>query len=99
MTIKRSKIRESARGQDCQVRIGHVCNFNPETTVFAHRNGAGLALKASNLHGSYCCSSCHDVIDGRVPSGYTPVQIELMFFEGIMRTQLLLIEQGLVILK
>ena len=36
MKVVSKKIRNSARGQDCALRIPGVCNFNPETTVLAH---------------------------------------------------------------
>ncbi|MBC7213069.1 MAG: DUF1364 family protein, partial [Pseudomonas sp.] len=32
MRVVSKKVRESARGQDCTVRIPGICNFNPETT-------------------------------------------------------------------
>jgi len=99
MSKSLSKIRQSAKGEDCQVRIPDVCNFNPETTIFAHKGGAGMGRKASDIHGAYCCSSCHDVIDGRVSSRYLKDAVELMFYDGILRTQLILIEKGLIILK
>ena len=91
-----SKIRKSARGQECQVRLPGVCNFNPETTVLAHIGGAGIGRKASDLHGAYCCSACHDVLDGRVKSHYLPIDLELAHYEGMVRTQEMLIEQGLI---
>ena len=60
-----SKITESARGEECQVRIPGVCNHNPETTVFAHLGGGGMGAKQPDCEGAYSCSSCHDVVDGR----------------------------------
>jgi len=100
---KNSKIRKSARGQDCQVRIPHVCNFNPETTVLAHLNGGGMGMKNPDYQGAYCCSDCHDAIDFRrnliKEFGWMESDIKLMHFEGVMRTQKLLIEQGLIVVK
>ena len=92
-----SKIRKSAKGEECTVRIPGVCNFNPETTIFAHKGGAGMGLKSSDIHGAYCCSDCHDVIDFR-DYGHTfnENEIRLMFYEGIFRTQLILIEKELI---
>lgn len=91
-----SKIRKSARGQDCQVRIPGVCNFDPATVILAHKGGAGMGVKSNDIHSSYCCSACHDVIDGRVKSPYELNEIRVMFYDGMVRTQLLLIEQGLI---
>ena len=91
-----SKIRKSAKGEECQVRIPGVCNFNPETTIFAHKGGAGMGLKSNDIHGAYCCSACHDVVDGRKSSRYLKDAVELMFYDGIFRTQLILIEKELI---
>lgn len=97
-----SKLTESAKGKDCLVRIPGVCNFNPETTVLAHLGGAGMGIKEKDFHGSFCCSDCHDLIDGRVnrsSHGYSKVEIKLMHFEGIKRTQDDWLSTGLVITK
>ena len=93
-----SKITESASQELCTVRIPNHCNRDNTTTVLAHKNGAGWAAKASDIHGAYACSNCHDIIDGRVPNPqeFTEYEILLMFYEGIFRTQLLLIEKELI---
>jgi len=62
--MKKSKIRESARGEDCQIRIPDVCKFTPETVVLCHKGGAGVAMKSSDIHAAYGCYACHAVIDG-----------------------------------
>ena len=94
-----SKIRKSARGQDCQVRIVGICNFNPETVVLAHVGGGGMGIKSGDNEAAYCCSACHDAIDGRVISGFTPDELKLWHYEGVMRTQSILIKAGLIIIK
>ncbi|MCK5236068.1 MAG: DUF1364 domain-containing protein [Deltaproteobacteria bacterium] len=94
-----SKIRKSAKGEECQVRIPKVCNFNPETVVLAHLGGAGMGMKANDIHGTYCCSACHDVIDGRVITGYPSDSIRVMLLDGMVRTQLILIDKGLLVVK
>ena len=94
-----SKIRKSAKLQECQVRIPGVCNFDETTTILAHKNGAGMALKSDDSQASYCCSECHNEIDvllGKRKSEFTDDEILIMFYEGIFRTQLLLIDQGLI---
>ena len=92
------KLSDSARGQECMVRIPGVCNHNPETTVLAHLNGGGMGTKKSDLFGAFACSSCHDVLDGRVklPHGYTNVLIELMHRQGVERTQQFWLDNWLV---
>ena len=94
----RNKIRASARGRECQIRIPGVCNSNPETTVLCHLGGGGMGAKRSDLHGAYGCSSCHDEIDRRT----RVVDFEharLLFLEGIIRTQEILLNEGLINVK
>lgn len=91
-----SKYTRSAKGQDCQVRIPGVCNWDPDTTVFAHLNGGGMGKKQYDIHGAYCCSDCHDVIDGRKPCRTEKIYIEKWHLEGMVRTQQLMIEQGIL---
>jgi len=90
-----SKITESAKNQNCQIRIPNVCNFNIETTVFCHLGGAGIALKSSDLHGSYGCSNCHFIVDGG-KTEHSRNKIILWFFQGMIRTQIILLENGLI---
>lgn len=94
-----SKIRKSAQGEDCQVRLFGICNGNPETVIFAHKGGGGMAMKSPDILGAYCCSSCHDVIDGRVKTEISRKAIKIDFYDGIFRTQLILIEKGLINIK
>lgn len=91
-----SKITASAKGEDCQVRLPGVCNFNPETTVLAHLNGGGMGMKHLDIHASYCCSACHDAYDARVTTSMSRHQLNLWFMDGILRTQVILLEKGLI---
>lgn len=97
---KQTPITKSARMEDCTIRIPGVCNFNQETTIFAHlpgvRFGHGMAHKVLNMFGAYSCSSCHDLVDGRTRSDYTTDQIRIMHLDGVIETQMRLIEKGLV---
>jgi hypothetical protein len=95
-----SKIRESANGEQCQVRLPGHCNHDPRTTVWAHGNGSaagkGIGMKSDDLLGSYACSCCHDVYDRRVPTDIPRVEVELAFWEGHARSLLKLIEKGII---
>lgn len=65
--IRSQKLRRSAQGHPCTMRIPDVCNGDPETSVLAHpcvANG-GMAWKASDEMGAIACSACHDCVDGR----------------------------------
>jgi len=90
-----SKIRNSASGAACMIRIPGVCNFNPQTTVLAHYNRVGWG-KGPDFIGAYACSDCHDAVDGRSHTKYSKQELDLMFFEGIQRTQELLYKSGLI---
>jgi len=94
-----NKITRSARGEDCQVRIGGYCNRNNETTIFAHKNGGGMGYKSSAIHGAYCCSDCHDAVDGRTRTHYSTDTLKMFFYEGIFRTQIILVNKKLIELK
>ena len=91
-----SKITKSARGEECQIRIPGICNKNQETTVFCHLNGYGMGGKHADLFGSYGCSACHDVVDYRTEPGYNRHYVKKCFYEGVFRTQQILIDKGLV---
>lgn len=85
-------LRKLARGQDCQVRIEGVCNFNSETTVLAHLRMAGITgtgMKANDILGAWCCSSCHSATESN-PA------LRLEFLEGVARTQNKLVEMGVL---
>jgi hypothetical protein len=91
-----SKIRKAAKGAECQIRIPGVCNYNPETTVLAHLNGAGMALKANDIHGAFACSDCHNEVDRRTRH----IDMEaarLAHLEGVIRTQKVLLRIGLIL--
>lgn len=78
------------------VRIPGVCNHDPDTVVLAHINGGGMGLKRADIHASFCCSACHDVIDGRARSVYSKDALLLMHLEGMLRTQEWWIKNNLI---
>ncbi len=94
--MSQDKYTRSARGQECQVRIPEICNGNPETVVLAHLNGAGMGTKHENIHGAYTCSACHDVIDHRVKTLFDNDLIALWHLEGVIRTQIIMIKEGIL---
>lgn len=94
--MKSKKIRDAARGQECQVRLPGICNGNPETTVFAHLNGGGMGTKASDLHGAFSCSACHDWLDHGYAKAHTRDQRDFEHLIAMKNTQILLIEMGLI---
>lgn len=96
--MRQTKLTKAARGRECQVRIPGVCNGNPETTVLAHYRMAGtcgVGYKPNDLQGAWACSACHDACDGR-RSDIGRGQARQYHAEGVMRTQALLLREGLV---
>ena len=93
---KSKKWTDEARDQPCTMRlIGH-CNGNPETTVFAHANGAGMGMKTDDYNGADMCSDCHDAFDGRVDSHHSKPQLLKAFENARYETIVNRLERGIV---
>ena len=94
MKIVSKKIRNSARDEDCSLRLINICNGNPETTIFCHVNTVfkGVGIKSPDLFGVYGCSSCHDALDGKAKSAVDPQDI----LDAMVETQMKLVEKGLI---
>jgi len=96
-----SKITDSAKGQECQVRIPGVCSGEPSTVVWAHAigtaSGKGIGMKSPDILGAYACQKCHDAYDRRIqPKDLTYARIKECFNDGHMRSLRILIDKGLV---
>jgi len=61
------KLRDSARGETCKLRIVDVCNHDPETTVLAHLDSEfkGFGIKTPDYIAIHSCSGCHAALDQR----------------------------------
>ena len=97
MPIRIKQIRDSARGQLCTIEIPGVCNHDPQTTVLAHYQApghGGMGTKPDDSSAVYACSSCHDVLDGRVkrPDYFPLCDVESVWFHGMIKTWRLLLE-------
>lgn len=97
-----SKIRDSARGEECTVRIIGVCTRDPKTVIWSHARwqsaGRGKSIKAIDLAGAYACTACDAVYDGQVkrPEGMTQQQVDMDWCMGHFRSLLRLKEKGLI---
>lgn len=62
--MRSSKIRESAEGESCSLRVSENCQ-DGETVVFCHLNSnyRGVGLKSPDLFGVYGCHWCHVMLD------------------------------------
>ena len=100
-----SKITASANGEQCQIRMIGVCNYDPKTTVWCHANGSaagkGMGMKSPDILGAYGCFACHQVVDRQrpLPAGMTRNDVTLAFWQGHARSVLLLIEKGLLVVE
>jgi len=106
MTIKRSKIRESAKGETCTLMIPGVCNFNPETVVLCHapHPDKGMGMKGPDTWAAYGCSDCHAEMDGRTHIRFdgstgilgSAMEKRVFWFDAICETQRRLTAKGLM---
>jgi hypothetical protein len=99
--IVSQKIRRSARGQTCTLRIPGVCTGDPETTVACHVQAPGMGTmggKASDLHVIYGCAACHAVLDNRARWAEAAVGWDDVL-RALIETQSRLIRAGLLQVK
>jgi Protein of unknown function (DUF1364) len=78
-------LRKLAKGQECQIRLEGICNFNPETTILAHfriSGISGMGIKSPDWLGAWACSDCHRHVDH-----HRDAQTQLDFAKGVFRTQ------------
>ena len=93
---KTTKTRQSARDEECTIRLPGICNYRTDTTVLCHSNnlsdGKGMGLKAPDHIAAYGCCACHDVVDGRapIPPDLTREGVAALFREAIEQTQRIL---------
>ena len=96
--IRLKKIRESARGQSCQLNSPY-CTYNDEQTVFCHYaepGEKGIGLKPDDSSGFYGCEQCHSWIDGRIPTKFNDPDKLPLIFRACRRTWRLLITEGVL---
>lgn len=80
--------RKLAQGKPCMVRLP-MCNARRNTTVLAHYRLAGYSgagMKPPDIMGAWCCSACHDAVDGRVKTEHSRETLRLAHAEGVIRT-------------
>ena len=80
-------LRKYAKNKSCMIRLPGCTN---EGVVLAHyrHSATGMGKKAHDLHGAWACTHCHDIVDGRKRlDGWRLSDIDLAFFQGILRTQ------------
>lgn len=102
---KGRKIRQSARGKDCQVRYVGICTRDPAHTIWSHARwgaqvgvgGKGMGTKSDDLAGAYACAACDAAFDQMLRAGdYTRQELDLDWMMGHLRSLAILQRDGLV---
>jgi len=96
MRVISKKLRNSARGQSCTLRLPG-CGFDDGTVVLAHLpcGQKGIGMKGPDHVACFACDSCHSVIDGRKKGEYTGADL----LRALAETQLIWIRDGLLVVK
>lgn len=96
------RIRDSARGEECTVRIVGACTHDPTHTIWSHAPlqaaGKGRGWKSIDVAGAYCCTACDSVIDGQrpMPPGATRESVLLDWCFGHFRSLVILKQKGIL---
>ena len=86
-----SKITESARGEDCSLRVSPNCTDEYGYVVFCHLNSnyRGMGIKSPDLFGVFACTYCQALLDVSKVD-YQDQQ------RALFETQMKLINKGLI---
>ena len=94
MLVFSKKLRNSARGRDCTLRLPGICNFDAETTVLAHLpcGTKGVGTKSNDHIAVFACACCHAYLDGA-----NRWEIHAKdYLRALAETQAIWIEKGLL---
>ena len=97
-----TKIQESARGEDCTLRVPGVCSRDPSTVVLCHAPYPGrFGSRKDDWWAAYGCADCHDALDGRDWASMDNYMYNSAGFwmPAIHETQSKLIDKGLMEVK
>jgi len=93
---KSQAIRDSANGEQCLVRLPGCIG----SAIWSHnrhgRAGKGGGIKALDLNGCYCCTSCDAIYDGQKPTFLTKDEVELAWYHGHAESLVKLAQKGLL---
>ena len=97
MSIVSNKLRQSARGRDCTLRLPGICSGDPETVVLCHLpvGMKGMGMKSPDLFAVFGCCNCHAVIDGRAKGEFDGKDL----LRALAETQMYWVETGLLVVK
>lgn len=96
--VRSQKLRNSARGQECTLRLPGICCGDPATTVLAHLpfGGRGISRKAGDTHAVYSCAACHDHLDGRTKARISREELYECCLRGLAETHQRMVDEGLI---
>lgn len=99
LVVVSDKIRESAKGERCTVRLPWCCDGGGETTVYAHLPMPGLpaGYKVTDIAGCFSCRACHAAIDAPGMTRWPDRERDLRRAQTLTLTRL--IELGIVEIK
>lgn len=99
------RIKESARGEVCQVRYTAICTHDATKTIWSHARwgarlgmaGRGMGDKADDILGAYACTACDAAFDQMTSAGdYTRDALDLEWMMGHLRSLAILTRKGIV---
>ncbi len=100
-----NKIRDSARGEACQVRYVGICSHDPAHTIWSHarwgaqlgEGGRGMGTKADDVAGAYACGACDAAFDQMQGAKHmSREQLDLDWMMGHLRSLGILARKGLL---
>jgi len=98
MGYENPAIRKAARGQACTLMFPGTGLHDRETVVWAHmpgnRYGGGMGTKNHDFVGCFACQNCHDILDGRIKTDFTPEFLQHKFDEAMRISIVRLFEMG-----
>lgn len=96
--MKSKKLRNSARGENCTLRLGN-CSSN-ETVVLCHiGKRSGMGMKCGDHFAVYACHNCHGIIDNRVKHCFSYDELNSEKLRALEETQEKMIQKGLVLIE
>lgn len=93
MRVVSQKLRDSARGQSCTLRL-NGCGYDDGTVVLAHIpcGQKGMGMKGPDMIACFACDNCHSIIDGRKRGEFEGADL----LRAVAETQMFWIEKGLM---
>lgn len=97
MGIISTKLRSSAKGQQCTFEIPGVCNRDASTTVLCHAPSEvkGMGNKSHDFHAAFGCYACHEALDQHRVEKWEEY---FYWLRGIQRTQAYWQAKGLLVI-